>query len=695
MSRRTPLPLLRTAVFHVLRGLFRAVPLGEASRDRLRQWFLGRLGFLVPAPPRGLPANAHARERQGRRDATGRAIGYRGASTPVLPSPLPARLVAFYLPQFHPIPENDAAWGAGFTEWRNVNRATPQFDGHAQPRLSGDLGDYDLRDTDVMRRQAELARRHGIGAFAFYFYWFNGTRPLEAPLQAWLRNRDIDLPFCLCWANESWSRRWDGRDNEIILGQQHSAEDDLAFIRHVARYLEDPRYLRVDGKPVLLVYRPSLFPDIRATAGRWRSECERLGVGGIHLCYVQGFERPDPGDIGFDAAIEFPPNLSEPTDITRWQRLLNPDFAGKALDWRQLAAGALRRSPPPYTLYPCVNPGWDNEPRRTGLGRVFLHASPRRYRDWLSSTIRERLASPRPDERLVFINAWNEWAEGAVLEPDRRLGHAWLHATSEGLRHAAGDRTQPSGPAAVVHAWYPDEFADILQRLVGTRIDWRLYVTTSPEREREIRRVLERSALSGEVVVSENRGRDILPFLRVADRLLDEGHDIVLKLHTKRSQHRRDGDQWRRDMLDRLMAPQRAGRILDAFASDPLLGAVGPEGHLQPMQTYLAANRDAIEYLVTRLGLQDRRYLPHRFIAGSMFWCRLDALRPLLDAHLEEWEFEPEDGQLDGTLAHAIERIFALCVNDAGFETRSAADVCGEPDTEGDRPYPYARPSRG
>ena len=694
MSRRAPFFLLRTAVFNVLRGLFRLMPLSEAARDRGRGWFLVHLAGLVPAP-RGQGQNAYTRGRQGRRVAGGRAIGFREAATPLLPSPLPARLVAFYLPQFHPIPENDAAWGEGFTEWRNVHRATPQFEGHAQPRPPGDLGDYDLRDAAVMRRQVELARRHGIGAFAFYFYWFNGQCPLEAPLQLWLRNRDLDLPFCLCWANESWSRRWDGRDGEIILAQRHSADDDLAFIRHVAHYFEDPRYLRVDGKPVLLVYRPSLFPDIRATAERWRSECRRTGIGELHLCYVQGFERPDPADIGFDAAVEFPPNLSDPAEITHCQQLINPEFGGRVFDWRQLAAGALRRPDPGYTLYPCVNPGWDNEPRRTGLGRVLLHASPRRYRDWLASTVRERLASPRADERLVFVNAWNEWAEGAVLEPDRRLGHAWLHATSEGLQRAAQAQAPSRRPAAVVHAWYPDEFADILQRLAATGIDWQLYVTTSPEREADVRRVLERSPLAGEIVVAENRGRDILPFMRVANRLLDEGFEVVLKLHTKRSSHRSDGDRWRREMLDRLMAPQRAPRILEAFASDPRLGAVGPEGHLQPMQTYLAANRDAIEYLIIRLGLRDHRYLPHRFIAGSMFWCRLDALRPLLDAHLEEWEFEPEDGQLDGTLAHAIERIVALCVNDAGFETRSAADVCGEPDAAGDRPYPYAEPSGG
>src|SRR5690606_11325649 len=172
--------------------------------------------------------------------------------------------------------------------------------------------------------------------------------------------------------------------------------------------------------------------------------------------------------------------------------------------------------------------------------------------------------------------------------------------------------------------------------------------------------------------------RDILPFLRVADRLLDEGVEIALKLHTKRSTHRSDGDRWRSDMLERLTAATRATRIVERFDADPQLGMVAPEDHVLPMKTYLSANRDAIEYLITRLGLHDRRYLERDFVAGSMFWCRLEALRPLLDGHLEDWEFESEAGQLDGTFAHAIERVISLCVRDAGYAVQTAAAVCGE-----------------
>ena len=680
----------RNALFDGLRFGFRLLPLDEGTRDRWRQRFLGRFPDLVPTAPRGQIVG-HAASHRARMRADQPAIGHVPYRREPLPSPLPATLVAFHLPQFHPIPENDAWWGKGFTEWRNVARALPQFEGHAQPRLPADLGWYDLRNPDTLREQARLAREYGIGAFCFYFYWFGGKTLLESPLEQWLADPSIDLPFCLCWANENWSRRWDGREQDILIGQQHSAADDLAFIAHAARYLRDPRYLRVDGKPLLLVYRPGLLPDTNATAERWRHWCRENGVGEIVLAYAQGFERPDPRGIGFDAAVEFPPNLGTPTDISGEQRLLDADFRGNVLDWRKLADEYRRRPLPGYRLFPGVNCGWDNEPRRPGRGRVYLHASPRRYRDWLGDTVHKRLAQAPADDRLVFINAWNEWAEGAVLEPDVRLGHAWLQATRDALSHKnAGATSAQRAPCAIIHAWHPDTFDEILRAIRDSGIHFRLLVTTTDDRHAAIAGILSHHDLDAEIVTGGNRGRDILPFLRLANRLLDEGEDIVLKLHTKQSLHRDDGQAWRRELLERLLAPARAGRVLQALREDDRIGMVAPEGHLLDLASHLGGNGEAIDYLHVRLGL-GKPSTPTRFVSGSMFWARLTALRPLLDAHLDEWEFEVEQGQIDGTLAHAIERIMALCVEDAGYGVRDAATLCGEPGPDPTRPYPYAR----
>jgi lipopolysaccharide biosynthesis protein len=621
-----------------------------------------------------------------------RAIGYREPSMAPLPDPLPATLVAFYLPQFHPVPENDAWWGEGFTEWRNVTRALPQFEGHAQPRLPGTLGFYDLRLPEVMRQQMALAREHGIGAFCSYFYWFAGQTLLEQPLRQWLDDASLHLPLCLCWANENWSRRWDGRADQVLIAQRHSPEDDLAFIAHVAAYLRDPRYLRIDGRPLLLVYRPGLLPDPAATAARWRLWCAKHGIGEIHLAYVQSFDNMDPRSIGFDSAVAFPPNNISLSPVTAQQQLLNPGFRGDVLDWRELARDATAKPDPDYLLHPCVNPGWDNEPRRSGAGRVFVHASPRGYRDWLRRAIAvARRREPGKAAPLVFINAWNEWAEGAVLEPDALLGHAWLQATRNAMRPCTVDPR----PCAVIHAWYADVLDEIIQALRDSGISWRMIVTVAPEREAQVRACLIKQDVDAEIAVFENRGRDVLPFLHVADRLLDEGIRVVLKLHTKRSTHRQDGDTWRRDIVEKLLAPERARRILTAFKEGPDLGLVAAEGHLQPLSHYWGANATNVDYLCRRLGIAQPSAERDMFIAGTMFWVNLDAIRPLLDSQLGLWEFEDETGQVDGTMAHAVERSFMLVAADSGLQTRSAAEVCGLPDSGiGDStPYAYAKRS--
>ncbi|MGO4222694.1 glycoside hydrolase family 99-like domain-containing protein [Lysobacter sp. TAF61] len=682
---------LRSALFDSLRLAFRIAPMPERTRDRLRQSFLDRYQDLVPQGPRGRVGAAEMPSHRARVRSDQPALGFVPYREEALPSPLPATLVAFYLPQFHTIAENDTWWGKGFTEWRNVSRALPQFRGHAQPRIPSDLGHYDLRNPQVMRDQASLAQAYGIGAFCFYYYWFGGKTLLEAPLEQWLRDDSITLPFCLCWANENWSRRWDGRADDILIGQQHSEADDLSFIAHIAPYLRDRRYLRVDGKPLLLVYRPGLLPDASATAKRWRDWCLANGIGEICIAYTQSFDRAAPEEFGFDAAVEFPPNLATPNNVTADQQLLNADYRGQVLDWRELAKDYSRRPMPAYRLFPGVNCGWDNEARRPGQGRTYLHAAPRRYRDWLQHTVDARLSGSPQRDRLVFINAWNEWAEGALLEPDARLGHAWLQATRDALQARARQaQTSPRRPCALIHAWYPEVLDEILVALKASGEAFRTIITTSPDKVDAVAACLAAQGMAAEIVPVENRGRDILPFLKLADRLLDEGEQLVLKLHTKRSVHRDNGESWRRDLVDRLLSANRAAAIIDAFGREPDLGIVAPEGHLLSTGEYLGGNRPQLEYLSARLGLdaESRRY--DRFVSGTMFWVRPEALRTLLDAHLDEWEFEAEAGQIDGTFAHAVERIFACCAASAGFRISSAAAVCGEPEADASQPYPFA-----
>lgn len=355
----------------------------------------------------------------------------------------PVKLICFYLPQFHPISENDAWWGEGFTEWSNVRPAQPQFAGHYQPHIPGELGYYSLLDPAVQRRQTELAKLYGIEGFCFYFYWFGGKRLLETPIENFLKDASLDLPFCLCWANENWSRRWDGLDSEILIAQQHSPEDDLAFITHVSQYMRDARYIRIDGKPLLLVYRPSLLPSAKETAERWRTWCRANGIGDIYLAYTQSFEAVDPAKYGFDAAIEFPPNNSAPPNITNSVTPLTEDFGATVYDWRIFVERSEKYRRSDYKLFRSVCPAWDNTARRKNRSTVFLNSSPALYRRWLENAIQDTEQNHgNPEEQLIFINAWNEWAEGAYMEPDAHYGYAYLQATRDALSPTDGNQDQ-------------------------------------------------------------------------------------------------------------------------------------------------------------------------------------------------------------------------------------------------------------
>ena len=364
------------------------------------------------------------------------------------------RVLAFLLPQFHPIPENDKWWGAGFTEWRKVVQATPLFPGHHQPHLPGDLGFYDLRLPETRAAQAELASKYGVDGFVWHHYWFGGRRLLERPFDEVLASGEPDFPFCLCWANEPWSRRWDGTDNHVLMSQSYGPADDLAHSRWLAGAFADPRYVRLDGRPVMLVYRASELPDAARTVEIWKTECSRLGVGEPYLCRVESYserEHCDPAGIGFDAAVEFPPHrliemIGEPLRRSRhwyWARRLR--LASLAFgqhhvfDYAAIAEASETRPTPSYRRFPGVTPRWDNSARRDSGGVILAGSTPERYERWLLSALGR-------DEPFVFINAWNEWGEGCHLEPDLAWGHAYLAATRRateqgGAIQTVGDRT--------------------------------------------------------------------------------------------------------------------------------------------------------------------------------------------------------------------------------------------------------------
>lgn len=350
-----------------------------------------------------------------------------------------AKVIAFYLPQYHSFPENDAWWGTGFTEWTNLAKGSPRYVGHYQPRIPRDLGFYDLSNPGVLERQAEMAQQAGIHGFSFYFYWFNGKRLMEKPLEYLLANPQIDLPFCLTWANENWTRRWDGMDSEILIRQDYSVEDDAALIDTFVRYFEDPRYIRVAGRPLLTIYRPGAIPNAATRIDQWRALFTARGHS-PYLMMVQGFGHHDPRDFGLDAALEFPPHkLAQSLQpINSSVKMLDLSFTGHVYRYADIVDAALAEPEPPFPLVRGVSPSWDNDARRQGTGVVFDGSTPDLYARWLDGALDYATSHPVAGESLVFVNAWNEWAEGAYLEPDLHHGSAYLNATSRVVHRRSG-----------------------------------------------------------------------------------------------------------------------------------------------------------------------------------------------------------------------------------------------------------------
>lgn len=353
-----------------------------------------------------------------------------------------ARIIAFYLPQFHPIPENDKWWGKGFTEWTNVTKTKPLFRRHYQPRLPADLGFYDLRLSEVREAQADLAHQYGIEGFCYWHYWFKGQRLLNQPLDEMLHLGKPDFSFCLAWANEPWSRRWLGEERDILMVQEHSPEDDRNHSYWLLTALSDSRYLQIHGRPLLLIYRPTFLPEPRQTTDVIRETCINAG---LPEPFLLGIDAHCPGtdcrSIGFDGTLKFEPQLGVLpeafVDRPSWRKFrynLKQSIWSASLktyDYEE-ARYLMNQNHLTFPFYPSIFVGWDNTPRRGANGVIVLNNHPELFGKGLFQLVESSLEKPLED-RLIFINAWNEWAEGNYLEPDQRFGHRYLKATRNAL----------------------------------------------------------------------------------------------------------------------------------------------------------------------------------------------------------------------------------------------------------------------
>ena len=343
------------------------------------------------------------------------------------------KTLAFYLPQFHEFKENNEWWGKGFMEWTNTKKSKPRFEGHYQPREPhDDFGYYTLDNIENIKKQVKLAKEHGIYGFCFYYYWFSGKRLLEKPIDLFLKDKSIDFPFCLCWANENWTRAWDGLDKEVLIKQDYTKEDQKNFIKDMEKYLKDKRYIHVDGKPLIMVYNPTEIPDFEECMKEWRNKARELGIGEICIWSKTTFMDNEHKYTPYvDGEFDFPPH-GVSHEASKIYGLPSPKIYnyGKIVDDIE---HLYRNYFPLKDYYFTCTMGWDNSARREEGYTVYYNYSPEKYYKWLKYIIEETRRRNAKDKRYILINAWNEWAEGTYLEPDKKYGYTNINTLSKAI----------------------------------------------------------------------------------------------------------------------------------------------------------------------------------------------------------------------------------------------------------------------
>ena len=585
------------------------------------------------------------------------------------------KLIAFYLPQFHPFPENDAWWGKGFTEWTNVTKAKENFKGHYQPHYPIHNGYYDLRVPDVMIEQAKLAKNYGIHGFNFYYYWFDGKVLMHKPFEILLENKEIDINFCITWANENWTRRWDGAENDILIGQNHCEEDSIKFIEHMYQYFNDGRYIRVDNKPVLIIYRANIIPHMRETIDLWRRKVKEAGFDGIYLIGAQTFGFKDPNEYGFDAAMEFPPHTIKSSIINNELEITNKEYNGNIYSYDEVVVNSCLEPEPEYKKLRSAMLSWDNTARKQNNSNIFTEFSLLRYKQWLSHIVNQSYNNPKysKDEKFIFVNAWNEWAEGTHLEPDRKHGYAYLQTSYDVLKnydkkheiYISNQKKQKNNSyAIIIHIHYNELWDFISEKLTKlNNFQFDLYITITSTNNEIIEKIKD-AFPQANITIVENRGRDIRPFINLYKEIKDFRYKAICKIHSKKSEYRADGNDIRNELFDSLIGSEETiSKILNTLKNDQRCGLITTGKYLIP---HTDKNMTYDGQLVHELSeILNIEFKYSKFPAGSMYWFKPEALSGI--EKIEDSLFEPEEGLADGTLAHAVERIIINIVNSNGF----------------------------
>ncbi len=591
------------------------------------------------------------------------------------------KAIAFYLPYSHSTAHANSFEKEDQSYWTPVIKAKPQFLGHYQPHYPGELGCYDLRIKAIQERQVDLAKNYGLFGFCFYFCGDTELGSFNEPLEQYLANELIDFPFCLCWVNGSSISSGTGLDEVMPPGEEKTKEE-MGFIDSIEKYVTRKNYIRINDGLMLMILRPDLIKNPCETLKIWRGIASERGWGKLHLVACQrSMEVADLQKMGFDGIVESPPYIIEnsflPT-VNEKVWLLNKAYQGKIHDYCELINYSYNNSN--FTnlpIYKTVVPSWDSEPGKPGSGVCLHNSNPASFYTWLKdamlySTKRNNLA-----DKHVFIYAWNDWINGSHLEPDIKSGYAFLERTYQALREPASNPPvahlfrEPSSQAAVViHMYYPDLANEIASLLSNIEFNYDLFISLPIEKansEQEIKRIFPNARIFQII----NRGRDILSFVQLLPGLIENKYKVTLKIHTKKSLHIADGDIWRNYAYAHLLGSKKiTNAAYDALLHTDI-GLIGPKKLILPLGIQGNSAQEALKqqaHINKLCSRYDVIKTDFYFVAGSMFWFKPDVFRDLAYAGLEEYDFEPELGQVSWTMAHAIEGSLGLLASSKGAQ---------------------------
>ena len=583
------------------------------------------------------------------------------------------KALALYLPQFHCIDENDKWWGKGFTEWTNVKKAHPLFHNHHQPRVPGDnigyLEYYDLTDVNVIKKQIHLAKMHGIYGFAIYYYWFSGKTLLEKPLNIFLNHKEIHFPFLLIWANENWTKKWDGKDKEILIKQEYKEGDPELFIKDIKKYLVDKRYIKIKKKTVLGLYEPSKIPKLKETIMIWREKSRENGIGDLFILVCMN-ENKTENIINlnlFDGAYEFPPKNSNGHFIINFKNtFIYSEIIYKNYNYN------IRKN---FSIYKGTMLEWDNT-ARVNPSCIFDYYSPEQFYIHNKIIIENTKKYHKKDNRFIFINAWNEWAEGSYLEPDKKYGYASINSLSKALfnlpyidKYNLDNLLKSSNIALHAHVYYEDLIKDIINKVNNIPVKYDLYISVnSLNTKNNIEKYINKysSASKIEIKILPNRGRDIFPLL-IQLRDVIKNYKYFCHIHTKKSLHLDFGNSWRKYLYNNLLGNKKIiSEILTEFENNEKLGIIFPIPYYKVLIRFgkyiYDSNIKYMNFIIKKIKPKTL-ILPNYldFPEGNMFWAKVNAVYQIFEINIIN-KFPREKGQLDSTLMHAIERIWVFLV---------------------------------